>query len=186
MSRPQTNARAFVGVGSNIQPEQNIPQALQRLQRVAAVLASSTFCRTEPIGSADQPAFVNGLWEVRTDLLPEQLKRRLHAVEGALGRIRTADSCAPRPIDLDLVIYDEMVCDEPGLTLPHPDLARDFVHAPLLELAPEILEGPLGKAVRRQIGREPARQPAGEPDWPLTHALRAMLQKEKNRRRRKS
>ncbi|MFP4052233.1 MAG: 2-amino-4-hydroxy-6-hydroxymethyldihydropteridine diphosphokinase [Phycisphaerae bacterium] len=178
MSDRPTGTRAFVGVGSNIEPRRNIPAALRRLKVVVTVVGCSTFYRTEPIGAPHQPAFLNGLWEVRTDLPPRALKARLHAIEADLGRRRTADPNAPRPIDLDLVVYGDLTCEEPDLVLPHPDLERDFVHAPLLELAPEILDGPLGDAIGGWIGRTPARRPTGEPDRSLTGALRAMLEGE--------
>ncbi|MDH7598005.1 MAG: 2-amino-4-hydroxy-6-hydroxymethyldihydropteridine diphosphokinase [Sedimentisphaerales bacterium] len=125
---------AFVAVGSNILPQTNIPKALLMLMERTEVLATSTFYQTEPVGQSQIP-FVNGVWMIRTELGPMEVKDQLlGGIELALGRQRSDQKDAPRTIDLDLVLYDRLVCRLPGLTLPHPDLARPFVIAPILEL----------------------------------------------------
>lgn len=135
-SRP---SMAFVAVGSNIDPEANIIEALLALQKMERVTGSSTFYRTEPIGRADQPEFVNGMWLVETERRPRQIRDEvLHVVERQLGRVRTEDKCASRVIDLDLILYDDLVIDDGGICLPHPDIARPFVFGPILELMEDL------------------------------------------------
>ncbi len=134
-------ARAFVSVGSNIDPEANIEKALRRLSRDVEVVGVSTFYRSEPVGPPGQPPFLNGVVEVRTELPPRELKfAALRRIEGELGRVRTTDKYAPRPIDLDLLIYDECVTASEELTLPDPDItSRPFLAVPLGELAPDLV-----------------------------------------------
>jgi 2-amino-4-hydroxy-6-hydroxymethyldihydropteridine diphosphokinase len=126
---------AFIAVGSNIDPQKNIAAALAALLEKARVVSSSTFYRTEPIGRENQPPFINGIWRIDSSLGPLQIKNDLlQPVEVSLGRRRTADKFAPRTIDLDLVLYDDRVCDSANLRLPHPDILRPFVHIPVREL----------------------------------------------------
>jgi 2-amino-4-hydroxy-6-hydroxymethyldihydropteridine diphosphokinase len=134
-------ARAFVSIGSNIEPEANIEEALRRLARRVDVMGVSTFYRSEPVGPPGQPPFLNGVVEVRTELPPRELKfAALRRIERELGRVRTADRYAPRPIDLDLLIYDECVTASRELTLPDPDItSRPFLAVPLGELAPDLV-----------------------------------------------
>ncbi len=99
------------------------------------MVASSTFYETAPIGSQAQPAFVNGVWALRTDLVPIEIRDALlRPAEDALGRRRVADKFAPRTIDLDLILYDDLVLREGALQLPHGDVARPFVSVPIREL----------------------------------------------------
>ena len=126
---------AFISVGSNIEPQRNIPAALELLVARTEVAGSSTFYRTEPIGRPGQPMFVNGVWQIRTDLEPSLVQDELlRPIERRLGRRRTADKFAPRPIDLDLVLYDDRISDDGGLRLLHPDIVRSFVLWPIVEL----------------------------------------------------
>jgi len=125
----------FVAVGSNIEPEENIPAALTVLMKSTRVLASSTFYRTEAVGPLHQPDFVNGVWQIDTALAASEVKKRLLLpIERKLGRERTNDQFAPRTIDLDLVLYDDRVIDDGCMRLPHPDLKRTFVCMPVMEL----------------------------------------------------
>jgi len=134
-------ARAFVSVGSNIEPEANIEEALRRLASRVQVVGVSTFYHSEPVGPPGQPPFLNGVVEVRTDLPARDLKFGvLRRIEAELGRVRTADTYAPRRIDLDLLIYDECVTASRELTLPDPDItSRPFLAVPLGELAPDLV-----------------------------------------------
>lgn len=141
--------RAYVGIGSNIDAERNVLDAIRTLQRFVRVVAVSTFHRTAPIGRPEDPWFVNGVVALDTDAPPLALKRDvLDRVEHALGRRRGADRDAPRTIDLDLLAYDDEVCRTEALTLPAPEIAeRAFVARALAELAPE-LGLPDGRSVR--------------------------------------
>jgi 2-amino-4-hydroxy-6-hydroxymethyldihydropteridine diphosphokinase len=144
--------RAYVGLGANLgDREATIRHALELLgaQPEIEVVAVSTLRETEPVGYADQPAFLNGAAALDTELPPRALLERLLAVERELGRVRGAGPrFGPRTIDLDLLLYGDEVVDEPGLTVPHPRLAeRRFALEPLYELDPG-LSLPDGRALR--------------------------------------
>ena len=105
-------AHTFIGVGSNIDPQSNIREALIRLAERVEIRALSTFYQSRPVGPPGQPPFVNGVVAADTDLPPLAVKRDvLRRIEEGLGRVRTTDKYAPRVIDLDLLIYDDMVAD---------------------------------------------------------------------------
>lgn len=135
MSDERRLSIAFISVGSNIEPERNILAALTSLASKTHVTGSSTFYRTTPLGRSDQPMYVNGVWQIHTDLEPGHVQKvLLRPIESSLGRWRSADKFAPRTIDLDLVLYDDLVSEGPKGKLPHPDIARPFVCGPVLEL----------------------------------------------------
>jgi 2-amino-4-hydroxy-6-hydroxymethyldihydropteridine diphosphokinase len=133
-------ARAFIAVGSNISPKKNVRAALLALGRQEQIVAVSTIHRTEPEGRPDQPDFYNCVVEIKTDKTPEALKYQvLRRIEAGLGRQRTSDKFAPRIIDLDLILYDDLVLDTDRLILPDPEIAsRPFLAACLSELAPDL------------------------------------------------
>ncbi len=132
---------AFVSVGSNIDPDANIRKALLMLAENVRLLAVSMFHRTQPVGSPGSPEFYNGVVKIDTDLTPRELKFDvLREIERSLGRERGADKYAPRTIDLDIAVYDNVVVREPDLMIPDPDTrTRPFVAVPLLELAPDMV-----------------------------------------------
>ena len=129
----------YVAVGSNMDPERNIPAALEELSRRARITGISTFHQTPALGRPDQPDYLNGVVRIETDLPPREIKFGvLRAIEEKLGRVRTGDRYAARPIDLDLILYGDLVLSSADLTLPDPDIPRRaFVGAPLAELDPE-------------------------------------------------
>lgn len=132
------NETAFIAVGSNIDPEVNVPSALRLLLDAARVVGCSTFYRTPPLGRADQPSFVNGVWRIETELDPEPLKfDLLRGIERRLGRMRTDDKYAPRTIDLDVVLFGRRAVDQARLGIPAGDLTRPFVLLCVRELAPD-------------------------------------------------
>lgn len=133
--------RAFVGIGSNILPEQNIPAAVRRLAQLARVIGVSTFYRTRPIGSEVQPWFINGVVEVETEYPPAQFKGEvLRRIEAEQGRERGTDQFAPRTIDLDLLLYDSWQLATETLHLPDPAIAeRPFLAKTLAELDPHLI-----------------------------------------------
>jgi 2-amino-4-hydroxy-6-hydroxymethyldihydropteridine diphosphokinase len=134
-------ARAFISIGSNIDPETNVRDAVRRLGSTARVTAISTVYRTKPVGPPGQPWFYNCVVKIETDLAPRELKfRQLRRIESELGRTRGSDKFAARTIDLDLLLYDELVMTTPDLILPDPDiLERPFLAIPLHELAPGLV-----------------------------------------------
>jgi 2-amino-4-hydroxy-6-hydroxymethyldihydropteridine diphosphokinase len=134
-------AHAFVSLGSNIEPETNIRAALHLLKEQVVILAISTVYLTEPIGHAEQSSFYNCVVSIGTDLPPREVKIVvLRRIENKLGRIRSNNKSAPRTIDLDLLLYENLVVNTGDLTLPDPDIrTRSFLAAPLYELAPDLV-----------------------------------------------
>lgn len=131
--------RAFVGVGSNIDPAENVREALGLLAKEMRVVAVSTVYETEPEERPEQPLYYNCVVEVETEAPPLELKHSLRVIEERLGRQRSADRYAARAIDLDLLIYDDLVMRTAELTLPDPDVARrPYLAAGLSELAPTL------------------------------------------------
>jgi len=176
MRNGRGSALAFVSVGSNIEPHSNVVAALKALMERVRVIASSTFYETAPIGSQAQPAFVNGVWTLRTDLAPIEIRDALlRPIEDALGRRRVADKFAPRTIDLDLILYDDLVLTDGAIRLPHGDIARPFVSVPIREL---LKTGSLDVApdLRDRISRLLDPYPAVDPPGKLLEGLTRHLQ----------
>jgi len=134
--------RAYVALGANLgDRRRTIEFALERLAAVEGVelVRVSSLRETDPVGVVDQPRFLNGVAQVRTTLPARGLLEALLGVESSLGRVR-GDRWGPRTIDLDLLLYDDAVVDEPGLRVPHPRLhERRFVLEPLAELDPALV-----------------------------------------------
>ncbi len=162
MPRPEP-VQAFIAVGSNIEPEQNVPRALERLMERVNVTRVSTHYRTGPLDRPEQPPFVNGVWQTQTTAGARELKFRiLRGIEAQLGRVRTEDDYAPRTIDLDIALFGQAVIEEPDLVVPDPDiLERPFLAVPLVELEPDLrvpgTERPLWEypVARDRSGLEP-------------------------------
>ena len=135
--------RAYVGVGSNLgDREQTIRRAVELLDEADGVdvVSLSTLRETEPWGPVEQPPFLNGAVSVETALEPHALLDVLLDVERSLGRVRAGERWGPRTIDLDVLLYGDLVVDEPGLAVPHPRLhERRFALEPLAELAPDAV-----------------------------------------------
>lgn len=132
---------AYISVGSNIEPEKNIPEALEKLKKYVRVKAISTFYCTMPIGRPEQSVFMNGIWQIDAVQTARELKFHvLRRIEAELGRVRTEDKYAARTIDLDIALYGDVVVNEPDLRIPDPDIRqRPFIAVPLLELAPRLV-----------------------------------------------
>lgn len=136
-------ARAYVGLGANLgDRERTLHRAVARLGQVPGIDVArvSTLRETDPVGLVEQPRFLNGVVALETSLAPRDLLAALLEVERGLGRIRVeGERWGPRALDLDLLLYDELVVREPGLTVPHPRLhERRFVLEPLVELDPDL------------------------------------------------
>ncbi len=134
--------RAFVALGSNLaDPAAQVRRAFDALGalRESRLAAHSSLYRTAPVGYADQPDFINAVALVETRLPPRALLEALLDIEHAFGRVREFRN-APRILDLDLLIYDDLIHHEHGLTVPHPRMhERAFVLAPLVEIAPDCI-----------------------------------------------
>ena len=140
---------AYLALGSNLgDKEANLRRALELLQqRGVEVVKTSSFICTEPYGVTDQPQFLNGVCEVRTSLVPLALLHTLLEIEQEMGRVRLRH-WGERNIDLDLLLYEDVVLDTEELKLPHPDMQnRDFVLLPLAEIAPELVHPILQKSI---------------------------------------
>ena len=136
-------ARAFIALGSNVgDREATIRAAVAELGATEGVevVAVSSLEETDPVGYVDQPRFLNGAAELRTELAPQDLLKLLLAVEARFGRNRSAGPPqGPRTLDLDLLLYGSERLEEPGLEVPHPRLhERRFVLRPLAELDPSL------------------------------------------------
>jgi len=134
-------AVAFIGLGSNLGDRaENLRLALEKIGKLpkTRVVKSSTFHETDPVGGPPQGKFLNGVARIETSLKPKDLLERLQLIEEELGRPRERVQWGPRVIDLDLLDYDGLTLNLPGLELPHPRLRkRPFVLIPLAEIAPE-------------------------------------------------
>ena len=133
--------RAFIGVGSNIRPEENVRKALLLLASKVNLLKISTIYSTEAEGQPELPRYDNCMVEIETEDTPTQLKHEvLRKIEEKLGRERTRDKYAPRTIDLDLILYDELVLTSDDLVLPDPQIQnRPYLAIPLYELDSELI-----------------------------------------------
>ncbi len=146
--------RAYVGVGSNLEPEAHVATAIRRLGASGRVAGVSTIYRTAPLGRPEQPPYSNAVVAVDTELGPHALREALRTIEAALGRRRTADRYASREIDLDIIVYGDLVIAEEGFQVPDPDiLIRPFLAVPLYELSPALRLPGLGLAVRDLAAR---------------------------------
>src|SRR5580658_569343 len=133
---------AFIALGGNLgDVRTTFERAIARLCNGDAVrlLARSSDYRTPPWGVTDQPPFINAAVAVSTALSPHELLARTKATERALGRNSARERhWGPRPIDLDILAYDDVELHDPDLTLPHPYMfERAFVLVPLAEIAPD-------------------------------------------------
>ena len=141
--------RAFVGLGSNLgDPLITVRAALTALESVpgSRLLARSSLYRSAPVGLRNQPDFVNAVALLDTALAPHALLGAMFDIEARFGRTR-AFHHAPRTLDLDLLLYDDLIQADERLTLPHPRMhERAFVLAPLLELDPHCTIPGRGRA----------------------------------------
>jgi 2-amino-4-hydroxy-6-hydroxymethyldihydropteridine diphosphokinase len=151
---------AAIALGTNLNSgfgdrEANLREAVRRIGGLGEVRAVSSFFDTEPVGFLEQPRFLNGALVLETELEPAALMRGLLGVERAMGREREgAIAKGPRVIDLDLLLYGDVVMATEELTLPHPEMQeRRFVLEPLAEIAPEWVHPVLGLTVRGMLER---------------------------------
>jgi 2-amino-4-hydroxy-6-hydroxymethyldihydropteridine diphosphokinase len=131
---------AYVALGSNLEdPVNQVESALRELDALphTRLVKRSSLHRTAPVGYADQPDFINAVAQLETGLPAERLLEELQHLETRHGRVRSFPN-APRTLDLDLLLFGDLVMQTERLTLPHPRMReRDFVLRPLREIAPE-------------------------------------------------
>lgn len=149
---------AFIGLGSNLEnPRQQVSTALQELATLPAtrVSARSSLYSSAPLGPTDQPAYINAVARLETQLPAAVLLEALQAIEAQHGRVRKGEHWGPRTLDLDILLYAAEQIDTARLRVPHPGIAaRNFVLQPLAEIAP-ALEIPGIGAVRELLLRCP-------------------------------
>jgi len=151
---PLRSYTAAIALGSNLgSREANLNAAVESLCAYGELIAVSSFHDTAPVGYLEQPRFLNAACLLETGLTPHELLEALLAIERSLGRDRaTSPPKGPRTLDLDLLLYDDLVLNSPELTLPHPAMhQRAFVLAPLAEIAPQMLHPVLHKTIAQLL-----------------------------------
>ncbi len=130
----------YIALGSNLGDRRsNLIEAIRQLRQKVQVERLSSVYETEPAYVTDQPRFLNMVLRGRTELAPRELLDFLKGIERRMGRL-AAERYGPRPIDLDILLYDDLRVDEPDLTIPHPRLTeRAFVLVPLAEIDPDLV-----------------------------------------------
>ena len=141
-----------IALGSNLgDRDGNLREAARRMTRFIGRLQLSSFHDTEPVGVGEQPRFLNAAAVGETTLGARELLGELLAVEEALGRARPYPG-APRTVDLDLILYNAAVIEEPLLAVPHPRFReRRFVLEPLAEVAAEWIDPVSGRTIRELL-----------------------------------
>ena len=130
-------ATVYLGLGTNL--GDRMGHLCQALSTLTGLQACSSVYETEPWGNPNQPRFLNLCVELHTPLTPEALHASTQALEQRLGRQPGGERWGPRPIDIDLLCYDDLVIQTDRLTIPHPRIAaRAFVLKPLAEIAPDL------------------------------------------------
>jgi len=155
---------AHLSLGSNVgDREQQLRDAIARLENVGRVVAVSSFYETEPVEFTDQAWFLNCVVALETTATAEKLMSALLEIERQMGRQRVQKK-GPRTIDLDILLFrdpltDDAVIDSPALTIPHPAMhRRRFVLQPLAEIAPEARHPVLKKTIRDLLEDLPTEQ----------------------------
>jgi 2-amino-4-hydroxy-6-hydroxymethyldihydropteridine diphosphokinase len=143
---------AYLSLGSNLGDRAaNLCAAVAQLDAAGRLLAVSGLYETQPVDVPDQPWFLNCVAAIETDKTPRELLQFALQVEAAMGRLRMREKGA-RKIDIDVVLFGNLVVDEPGLKIPHPAMhRRRFVLEPLVEIAPEARHPILGKTARELL-----------------------------------
>jgi 2-amino-4-hydroxy-6-hydroxymethyldihydropteridine diphosphokinase len=132
--------RVYLSLGSNLgDREAHLRDALHGLEDELTIRQASSLFRTDPVGVTEQPEFVNLVVEADTDLEPLQLLQQVKRVEQAVGR-RPTFRWGPRVVDIDILLYDDLVLETPELTIPHREMTRRaFVLLPLAQIAPQLV-----------------------------------------------
>ena len=143
---------AYIGIGGNLgDREKNVQDSLNVMtEEGIEVIQVASFIETAPYGGVEQPNFINTVCQIKTTLKPLELLKTLKTIESRIGRTPTVH-WGPRLIDLDILLYDDLIVVEEGLQIPHQDmLNREFVLKPLVEIAPEAIHPVRGQTIREE------------------------------------
>lgn len=149
-------SQVFLGLGSNMgDKEKNIRDALSLLSEICLIIKQSRLYLTEPVGGVTQDWFLNCAVEVETMLDPAELFVRLKAIERQLGRTTTVKN-GPRPIDIDILFYADLILKTKDLDIPHPRIQeRLFVLRPLMDLDAEFIHPLQKKSIQEMYHSRP-------------------------------
>ena len=165
--------RALIAMGSNIEPESNLPRAVQLLSERTELVEVSPVYETAPVGKEDQANFLNAAVVLRTPHSAAVLKREvLSQIEQTLGRVRTEDKNAPRTLDLDIALFDYQTLEVGSRHIPDPDLL-EYAHlaVPLADVAPFYVHPETGQALREIADSLPRVGMKRRPDVNLSESL---------------
>lgn len=140
-------AKVYLGLGSNIDPERNLRIAIDELRARFGSLESSSVYRSKAVGF-DGADFLNLVVGIETDASPEAIGAEIEAIHELVGRRRGKAKFSSRPLDIDLLLYDDLVRETPEPRVPRPDILEySFVLAPLAEIAPTLVHPVTGKCI---------------------------------------
>lgn len=150
---------AYLSLGSNVgDRESHLRSAITRLSAIGEVKSVSSLYETEPVEFTEQALFLNSAVALETSLTPLELMTQLLDIERSLGRERIQKK-GPRTIDIDILLFADVIVDSAALTIPHPAMAqRRFVLVPLAEIAPDAVQPGLQKTVRKLLEELPPGQ----------------------------
>jgi 2-amino-4-hydroxy-6-hydroxymethyldihydropteridine diphosphokinase len=145
-------ADVFLALGANIGDRKlNLRQAIVLLSRKVDIQSVSAIYESDPVGYTEQPLFLNMVLKGVTALKPKELLKYAKEIEAKLGREPSFPN-APRPIDIDILFYDDKVINTSDLIIPHPRITvRSFVLVPLNEIAPDLIHPGNKRAVRHLV-----------------------------------
>ena len=151
---PPGPAPIYLGLGSNLgDREANLEKALQLLGQMLTVEQLSSVYETRPMGYEEQPLFLNAVCHATTEIGPFQLLSLVKGIEVALGRVPSFPN-APRLIDIDILLYGNLVIEAPQLVIPHPRLEeRAFALVPLAEIAPDLIHPVSNRSIQELANR---------------------------------
>jgi len=141
-------ANVYLGIGSNIDPENNLRLGVGELRSLFGELTISSTYKSRAVGF-DGPDFLNLVVGLETDETPADIHEQIEAIHKLAGRQTDAARYSSRPLDIDLLLYDDLVMDEPPVKLPRADVLKySFVLRPLAEIAPDVIHPESGRTLQ--------------------------------------